>query len=75
LSQIAHILDLNDKGIKSCAQVREILENKQVELKHQIRSLTLLHKELSQWIQKLPPGGIQGKICGCIETHNILVHK
>jgi DNA-binding transcriptional MerR regulator len=73
LLQIAHILDLNDKGIKPCPQVRKILENKLSELKSQIDLLISSQRDLDQWIKQLPSEGIEGEICGCIETHTPLL--
>jgi MerR family mercuric resistance operon transcriptional regulator len=75
LGEISHILDLREKGMSPCLAVRKIIQEKSEKLKEQILFLSQLQEELEQFLKRVPPQGIEGEICGCIETHQVLLKK
>ena len=75
LTQIAHILDIKEKGEQPCAAVRKILEEKLLQVKKQVVLLNAFQKELQSYLKVLPPEGMTGDICGCIESHTVFLKK
>lgn len=75
LAEIHHILDLAEKRKRPCREVRKILEGKLQQLRAQIESLQSLREELESHVKALPEEGLEGEICGCIESHQVFLKK